>query len=161
MAVFRWGNAFDAFRDLEREMDRILRTVELGFDGARMRHRGPPVNIYELESEYVLAAQLPGAQIGDIELSVADGLVTIKGQRTTDGEIAPERFRRRERIGGAWERVVSLPDRVREDEMYAELQNGVLTLHLPKAPSTKPRQIQVLDGPKSKPQDTAPSGDPA
>jgi len=141
-------------------VDRILRTVELGFDGARMGQRGPPVNIYELETEYVLVAQLPGAQIGDIELSVADGLVTMKGIRKTDPEVAPERYRRRERIGGAWERAVSLPDRVREEKMYAELQNGVLTLHLPKAPSTKPRQIQVVDGPKSKPHDTAtPSGD--
>jgi len=154
MAVFRWGSAFDAFRDLEREMDRILRTVELGFDGARIGRRGPPVNIYELDDEYALVVQLPGAQISDLDLSVADRVVTIRGSRQPDSEIAPDRFRRRERLGGDWERVVSLPDRVREEEMYAELQNGVLTLHLPKAPSTKPRQIQVIESSNAKPQDT-------
>jgi HSP20 family molecular chaperone IbpA len=48
---------------------------------------------------------------------------------------------------GSWERSIPLPERVREDEVRAEFANGVLQVHLPKAPEIRPRQIQVLPGP--------------
>lgn len=145
MAVFRWGHAFDAFRDLEREMDRLLRSVNLGFEGLRVARQYPPVNIYELDAEYLLTAELPGTRGEDLEVSVADGLVTIRGVRRGDTDVAEDRFRRSERPRGAWERTLTLPDRVQEEQMYAELNQGVLKLHLPKAPSAQPRQIRVVD----------------
>ena len=146
MASFRWGNAFDAFRDLEREMDRLLRSVNLTFDGLRPGQNYPLVNIYESNGEYLLTAELPGAMVEDLDLSVADGLVTIRGSRQNDAQIPTERFRRSERIIGRWERQFSLPSRVVEEEMYAELNHGVLKLHFPKAASAQPRQIPVCDG---------------
>ena len=154
MASFRWGNAFDAFRDLEREMDRLLRSVNLTFDGLRPGQNYPPVNIYESDSEYLLTAELPGASVEDLDLSVADGLVTIRGSRENDTDVPTERFRRSERIVGRWERQFSLPSRVIEEEMYAELNHGVLKLHFPKAASAQPRQIPVWDAG----QDNAESG---
>ena len=154
MASFRWGNAFDAFRDLEREMDRLLRSVNLTFDGLRPGQSFPPVNIYESDREYLLTAELPGATVEDLDLSVADGLVTIRGARQNDSEVPTERFRRSERFVGRWERQFSLPSRVVEEEMYAELNNGVLKLHFPKAASAQPRQIPVWDAG----QDAAESG---
>lgn len=154
MASFRWGNAFDAFRDLEREMDRLLRSVNLTFDGLRPGQNYPSVNIYESDSEYLLTAELPGASVEDLDLSVADGLVTIRGSRKNDTDVPTERFRRSERIVGRWERQFSLPSRVIEEEMYAELNHGVLKLHFPKAASAQPRQIPVWDAG----QDNAESG---
>lgn len=145
MASFRWGNAFDVFRDLEREMDRLLRSVNLTFDGLRPGQSYPPVNIYESDCEYLLTAELPGARVEDLDLSVAEGLVTIRGGRVNDPDVPPERFRRSERAVGRWERQFSLPSRVVEEEMYAELNNGILKLHFPKAPSAQPRQIPVWD----------------
>ena len=145
MASFQWGNAFHAFRDLEREMDRLLRSVNLTFDGLRPGQNYPPVNIYESDREYLLTAELPGARVEDLDLSVADGLVTIRGGRENDPDVPPERFRRSERTVGRWERQFSLPSRVVEEEMYAELNNGILRLHFPKAASAQPRQIPVWD----------------
>ena len=145
MSSFRWGNAFEVFRDLEREMDRLLRSVNLNFDGLRPGQSYPPVNIYESETEYLLTAELPGASVEELDLNVADGLVTIRGGRQNDPDIPAERFRRSERIVGRWERQFSLPSRVIEEEMYAELNHGVLKLHFPKAASSQPRQIPVWD----------------
>jgi HSP20 family protein len=145
MAVFRWGNAFDAIRDLEREMDRWLRSVNFTMEGVRAGRAYPPVNIYELDNEFLLTAELPGARVEDLELSVSGGVVTLRGARRNETDISDERFRRSERPRGVWERTLTLPARVLEDELHAELTNGVLRLHLPKAPSVEPRQIRVVE----------------
>jgi HSP20 family protein len=59
------------------------------------------------------------------------------------GEIPADRFRRSERPSGVWERVVSLPERVDEHGIRAELNHGLLQVHLPKLPATAPRQIKL------------------
>lgn len=151
MAVFRWGHAFDPFRDLEREMDRLLRSVNLTMEGVRVGRPYPAVNIYELDDEYLLTAELPGTMVDDVELSVSEGLVTMKGTRRDHENVPDDRFRRSERPRGAWERSFALPQRIRESEMFAELQHGVLKLHLPKAPSAQSRQIPVVDAEANRP----------
>lgn len=145
MPVYRWGNALDAIRDLEREMDRWLRSVDFTMEGVRARRAYPAVNIYELDDEFLLTAELPGARVEDLELSVAGGVVTLRGGRSAEADVNQDRFRRSERPRGAWERTLTLPARVREEDLHAELTNGVLRLHLPKAPSLQPRQIRVVE----------------
>lgn len=142
MALFRWGNAFDAFRDIEREVDRLMRSLTV--EGFRLGRPFPAVNICELDHEYLLTAQLPGVERQNVELSVSHGVLTIKGRRGPSPSIPEERFRRRERPSGEWERTFSLPDKLLEEEMSAELNDGVLAVHLPKAPSEKARQIPVI-----------------
>lgn len=146
MAVFRWGSALDAFHDLEREMDHLLHSVNMAFEGLRIGRPFPAVNIYELEGEYLLTAELPGTRVEDLDLSVANGTLTLRGKRTASPEISEQQFRRSERVQGQWERSFSLRERIQEDQLHAELQNGVLLLHLPKAPSAIPRQIPVSNG---------------
>lgn len=159
MPIFRWGSAFDAFRDLEREMDHLLHSVNMAFEGLRIGRPFPAVNIYELEGEYLLTAELPGTQVEDLDLSVSSGVLKIRGSRTPSPEIAEHQFRRSERPQGQWERSFTLPERVQEDQLHAELQNGVLFLHLPKAPSTVPRQIPVSNGHGSRPLSIVAKGD--
>lgn len=146
MAVFRWGHAFDAFRDLEREVDRLMRSLTL--EGFRVGRPFPAVNLYELPDEFLLTAEVPGVLVDDLELSVANGLLSLKASRTGQPGVPEERFRRSERPVGAWERTFSLPEKVREDEMFAELTHGVLSVHLPKAPSGAIRQIPVTESEK-------------
>lgn len=141
MAVFRWGHAFDAFRDLEREVDRLMRSLTL--EGFRVGRPFPAVNIYDLEEEYLLTAQLPGVTADELELSVSGGVLTMSGSRGQADTVAEESYRRTERPAGTWERSFHLPDKVLDDEMTAELNHGILTLHFPKAPVGKPRQIPV------------------
>lgn len=141
MAIFRWGQAFGAFRDLEREVDRLMRSLTL--EGFRVGRPFPAVNIYDLDDEYLLTAQLPGVTADQLELSVAGGVLTMSGSRGRPENIPEESFRRTERAAGPWERSFHLPDKVLDEEMTAELNHGILTLHFPKAPMSEPRQIPV------------------
>lgn len=146
MPVFRWGQTWDAFRDLEREVDRLLHSVNLTFQGLRLGRQYPLINVYELEEEYLLTAELPGMRAEDLDLTIAGGILTLKGQRTDPDNIPDDRFRRHERFRGSWQRSLSIPERVRDERLSAEFSNGVLKIHLPKAAEAKPRQIPVVEG---------------
>ena len=143
MAIFRWGHSWDAFHDLEREVDRLLQSA---FQGLRFGHQYPPLNLYELPNEYLITAVAPGVRTEDLELTVANGVLSLKGRNADLDGAAEERFRRQERPRGVWQRSISLPDRVKVDDLSAEFTDGILKIHLPKAEETKPRQIPVSFG---------------
>lgn len=145
MPVFRWGQAWDPFRDLEREVDQLLASVSL-ISGIRFGREYPPVNVYELPDGLLLTAELPGTRPEDLEVFVADGVLTLKGKRIGAEGIPDDRYRRQERLRGTWQRSLTLPERIQEDRMSAEFINGVLKVRLPKAPATAARQIPVSDG---------------
>ena len=155
MAVFRWGSALEAFRDLEREMDRWLRGIDQASYGPRLGRPFPALNLYELESEFLLVAELPGVQAEDLDVSIAGGSLTIRAKRQASSEVAEDKFRRSERLQGTWERSIALPDRVRDDDIQAELVNGLLKLHLPKVPVTEPRRISVVQSVETGERNTA------
>ncbi len=146
MPLFRWGQTWDAFRDLEREMDRLFHSVNLTFQGLRLGRQYPLVNLYELDDEYLLTAELPGTRTEDLELTVAGGILTLKGKRHDPDGIADDSFRRHERFRGSWQRSLSIPDRVREEELSAEFHDGILRVRLPKADELTARQIPVVEG---------------
>ena len=146
MAIFRWGHAWDAFHDLEQEVDRLLAGVSLSFQGVRFGRHYPAVNVYDLETELLITAEIPGVKSDDLELTVADGVLTLRGKRAGTEGVPDERYRRQERPRGAWQRSLSLPERIQEDQLSAEFNNGVLKIHLPKAPNSQARQIRITEG---------------
>lgn len=147
MPVFRWGNPLHAFQDLEREMDRWMRSMDLAIEGLRLGRAFPALNVYETAEAYLITAELPGCNGDELEINVSQGGMTIRGTRSAQKDVPAERFRRSERPSGDWERTIALPERVAEDQIRAELTNGLLRLHLPKLPSSAPRQIKVSDTP--------------
>ncbi|MDB5338224.1 MAG: heat shock protein Hsp20 [Planctomycetaceae bacterium] len=146
MAVFRWRQSWGNLRDLEREFDRLLESIKVPFPGLRLERQYPPVNVYELDQEFLLVAELPGIIPENLELTVAAGILTLKGERRGPEGVPDDRFRRHERLRGNWARQLTLPDRVDEERLSAEFVNGVLKIHLPKLPAVKPRQIPVVGG---------------
>ena len=146
MAVFRWRQSWGTLRDLEREFDRLLESIKMPFPGLRLERQYPPVNVYELDNEFLLVAELPGISPENLELTVAAGILTLKGERKGPDGIPDDRFRRHERLRGNWQRQLTLPDRVNEELLSAEFVHGVLKIHLPKLPMVKPRQIPVAGG---------------
>jgi len=143
MPVFQWRQSWHQFRDLEREMDRLLESIKLPFHNLRQQRQFPAVNFYELDDKYLLVAELPGVVAQDMELTVAGGVLTLSGNRTEPADISDDAFRRRERPHGPWQRSLSIPERMREEQVTADFSDGVLTVHLPKADDVKPRQIPV------------------
>lgn len=145
MPIFRWGNPLHAFPDLEREMDQWMKSMDLAFEGLRLGRPSPALNVFATDGEYLITAELPGCEPDALEIHVGNGQLTLRGERSLQGTVPEERFRRSERPNGPWERVVSLPERIDEQNIRAEFTNGLLKLHVPKLPSTAPRQIKITD----------------
>lgn len=115
---------------------------EAGLPAVRQpsRHLIPAADIYETPDEWVVLADLPGVSKEDVDVRVADGVLTIEGsigetpvQDALYTEYRLRRFFRQFRLG----------EEVDPDRIAAELKNGVLTVHLPKIEPLKPRQIEV------------------
>ena len=103
----------------------------------------PPINLYDSGERYILTAQLPGVGPEEVDLSITGETLTIRGDRKRPEGVAEESYRRQERQFGRWTRTVTLPDRVDSSKVSASFANGVLTVALPKAEESKPRQINV------------------
>jgi HSP20 family protein len=146
MPVFRWGHSWEAFQDFEREVDRLLSSVNFAFQGIRLGRQYPSINLYELPEEYLLTAELPGTKAEEIELALGSGVLKIKGRRSEANGVPEERYRRQERFRGEWERSLAIPDRVREEGLSAEFVDGILRVHLPKGEQAQPRRIRVSEG---------------
>ena len=102
-----------------------------------------PVDLYETDDEVVVKASLPGVQPDETEISVTGRFLTIKGERSEeDAEEQPNYFRQ-ERRSGAFQRVLRLPVRVDSEQADATLDEGVLTVRLPKAADSRAKTIPV------------------
>lgn len=147
MAVFRWGQSWGhSIGDLEREVDRLLRGATATFQGLRFGRQYPALNLYELDDEFLLTAEVPGMRPEDLDVKIAGGVLTVSGMREDADHGEEHQYRRQERPCGSWQRSVSMPDRVCDEQLSAELTDGILRIHLPKADDEQPRQIPVTSG---------------
>jgi HSP20 family protein len=138
----------DPFRELAAMQDRMsrlfgdvyLRDEDTGFRG----NWTPAVDIFETENhDLVLKAELPGMNREDIEVTVENGTVALKGQKKFDSEVKEEHYRRIERNYGQFYRSFTLPNTVDSTKVAADYKNGVLTVKLPFREEAKPRTINV------------------
>ena len=97
----------------------------------------PKVDIAEDKKEYTITVEVPGVEEKDIDLTIADGTLTIRGEKRHEEENHDRQYHRVERSYGAFQRVLSLPDDSKEDAIEAKFKNGILTLRVPKTTSTK------------------------
>lgn len=128
---------------LFREMENMLRDLSDTRPGLGGHRAFPAVNVTSNEDNYFLRAELPGLDAEALDISVDQNTVTIKGQRTNEIEGEGVSFHRRERTSGTFARAITLPSDIDADSVDASYRNGLLTVTVPKAPETKPRQITV------------------
>jgi len=147
--IWRWQMLPDVRRDLNQlhgEMDRLF--DRSGTTTARRAEGGvyPPLNVWEDENNLYFEAELPGLELGDLEIYVTgDNQLSVKGERKQPS-MQNGTCHRQERSYGSFARLVELPANVDSDTVSAELRNGVLTVTLPKRAETKPRRIEVKTG---------------
>lgn len=143
-SVYRpWaGDGWRSFDELRREMDRLLGQFRSDAPGVRTGVF-PATNLYDSGDAYVLTAELPGVRPEDIEISLQDKTLTLRGERKVDQEDGQTSAHRRERRGGAFRRAFELPAPVEPDKVEAIHKNGVLVLRMPKTPESQPRQIAI------------------
>jgi len=145
MTIVRW----DPLRELSTIQDRMNRVFGEYYRGADddVMRRGtwvPPVDIYDTgNQELVIKAELPDMSKDDIEITVENGSLTLKGEKKMDSGIRDEHCRRIERAYGTFSRSFSLPPTVDPSKVSADYKNGVLTIKLPVREEAKPKQIQV------------------
>ncbi len=109
----------------------------------------PKVDIAETDTEYTICVEIPGVDQDNVQLTVDDGTLTIKGEKRQEIEKNDKNFHRVERSYGSFQRVISLPVDALEDKVEAKFKRGVLTISLPrdvdKKPPTKRIQIEAAD----------------
>jgi len=104
----------------------------------------PPVDIYQAgDHELVLKAELPDVAREDIDITVENFVLTIKGEKKSTPDVKDQQFHHTERRYGSFSRTFSLPQTVDAGKVSAEYKNGVLTVRLPLREEAKPRQIKV------------------
>ncbi|MDY6829800.1 MAG: Hsp20/alpha crystallin family protein [Pseudomonadota bacterium] len=113
------------------------------FSSEAAEGRMPAVDVVDRDSEIVVTAEVPGVKKDNLEVSVTDSSVSIRGKSHSESQLGEGEYVRREISTGSFARTVSLPGEVDVDAAKAEFADGVLTLTLPKAERAKRRTISV------------------
>jgi HSP20 family protein len=145
MAIERW-HPFTELISLRQAMDRLFEDsfvrpshvlTSLGEVAA------PALDIYQTPNEVVMKAALPGVKPEDVSIDITGETLTIKGEHKAEQEIKKEDYLYQERLYRAFSRSVALPEGLKSDKAEATMEDGVLTLIIPKAEEVKPKAIKV------------------
>jgi HSP20 family protein len=139
---------FDPFREfatLQDRMNRLFGDVYLRDEEITPRGNWvPPVDIFETAGhDLVIKVELPDINREDVEVTVENNTLTLKGTKNFPTDIKEEQFRRVERQYGSFVRSFTLPNTVDATKVSADYKNGVLTVKLPFREEAKPRTINV------------------
>jgi len=126
----------------QRQLDRALGENAASADSASVSWI-PHVDIREEAERFVVAADLPGVEGKDIEVTADKGVLTIRGERRSEKKSATDGFESVERATGTFLRRFTLPESVDAEAIKATHNNGVLEVSIPKRPQEQPRRISV------------------
>jgi len=111
-------------------------------DGAAMTW-SPRVDVSENDKVFVVKADLPGVDPKDVDISIRDGVLLVKGEKKTEKEEKKENFHRVERFQGSFYREIPMPSGVDENNISATTTKGVVTIIIPKKPEAQPKKVTV------------------
>lgn len=136
------GNLFNLHNEMGRAFGDLLSSQdsETNTESASWM---PTVDISESEQSYEIHAELPGVKESDVNVSVTDNLLTIKGMKQAQEKTDDKNFHRVERQYGTFQRSFTLPRQVDTTRIKAGYKDGILTLTIPKAEEAKPTEIQI------------------
>ncbi len=143
--LMRWRPMRDMMT-LRNEMDRLF---DRAFEDSPLSQWQPSTNwglaldVAENDDAFIVTASVPGMKPEDIDITISDNVLTIKGEFKSDETINEDSYHIRERRFGSFGRSINLPSMVDSDDVEAQYENGVLTLTVPKAEEVKPRRIEV------------------
>lgn len=146
-ALTRW----EPFREMRRMHDMLDRAFDDGLfgnagDGLTLYEGLAPVDVYQTDDAIVVEASLPGVKPEDIDISVTGDTLTIRGEvhsEKSNGNGNGRQYHVRERRYSRFARSITLPSMVDAGKAEAEIEDGIVTLTIPKAEEAKPRQITV------------------
>ncbi len=130
---------FSTYYDLPRNLDSFFEELWRPSSLSQRRVSYPPVNISESEENIIVMSEIPGMDTGDIELTLNEKSLVIRG--TKKNEVG--NYYRQERPTGSFQRIVNLNVPVQADAIKASMKDGVLRVVLPKAKESRPLSISI------------------
>ena len=103
----------------------------------------PAVDLHETEEAYIVEADMPGLSKDDIEIEIAENVITVKGERKDESDKEEKNYHRLERSYGGFKRSFLIPGGFEHDAVDADFKDGVLHVTLPKPKENQPKRIQV------------------
>jgi HSP20 family protein len=141
MAITRY-EPWSLLHQLHRELDRAREGGD-GEGSTATAEWAPAVDIKEDPDKFILQADLPGVKPEEIDISMEEGVLTIKGEKKTEAKTEKEGYKRVERTYGSFYRRFSLPDTANPDAISAKSNHGVLEIVIPKREAVQPKKINV------------------
>ena len=132
-------NPFAELRSLQEEMNRLFSGYSTGIE-----EEYPALNIWSNADEVIVTAELPGLELDDINITVKGNYMSIGSERKAVELDKNVKCHRRERASGSFVRSFTLPYEADTEKIVATYKNGILTVKLPRAESSKAKQIKVL-----------------
>jgi HSP20 family protein len=141
--LIRW-EPFAEFRSIRRTMDNLFGELAgMPRPGIWAGEWSFPLDVSETDDALVLKAALPGLRPDDLDISVHEDVLSIKGELKQEQKVERENYYRRELRHGIYSRSVPLPVHVEHEKAEASFENGILTVRLPKAEKARPKTIKV------------------
>jgi HSP20 family protein len=137
---------FNPWKDLERfrsELDQMFNRTEVQEQESSVSDWMPAVDVREETDRYIIEADVPGVDPADIEVHMENGVLTIKGERSSEKKESREGYRRIERAYGTFYRRFNLPELVDAENIKASSRHGVLEVVIPKQAQVMPKRITV------------------
>jgi HSP20 family protein len=137
----------DPVGHVTEQMDRLASLLERLQPRPPAPSWTPPLSVWESDKEMLVCMDLPGVDRESVAVELQGNVLTVSGElKSEETEQEQRTYHVRERRYGRFSRQVSLPAGIRGDQIQASLENGILTLHIPKAEEMKPRRIQITGG---------------
>lgn len=137
------------FGPLQREIDRLFDDFSRGLSiGTGQSALMPKMDVTETDKEIVVAAELPGLERGDVEISLEDDVLTIRGEKKVEREEKDEKknYHVSERAYGVFYRAIQLPAGIDPKGIQATMSNGILKITMPKPARAQSQKIEVKEG---------------
>ena len=139
---WQFRSPFGELERMRKQLDRLFEETRAPYQPAQAGVF-PLTNLSEDKDNYYVRAELPGVKGDQLDIQVTGNNLAISGERKIAAEEEGARYHRREREAGTFSRMIGLPGEVDTDKVDANLQNGILTVVVPKAEIAKPKQITI------------------
>ena len=146
-SMIRW-NPFGEMARMRSEIDRLFEDAFNAPTGKWERNSvwGFPLDVTEGDEAFTVKAAVPGMNVDDLDITITDNVLVIKGETEAEETREEEKVHLRERRYGSFMRSISLPVPVEANQVKASYESGILTLNIPKAEVVKPKRISVKVG---------------
>ena len=150
MSIIRWNPARELL-NMEREFNKLFNSfgkrLSIGELDSLDEYENaiwmPLADIKEDKNNYFVMLDLPGISKDEVKVAYNNGQLSVSGERKQEKETMDSKFQRVERVFGRYYRSFTLPQKVKEDKIEAELKDGQLKITIPKAEEAKPKELEI------------------